>query len=77
MRERSGRQDVPERSSPLRAGTACLIEGHKNPLGPITLEPYRLRIKYLCEDLDALRRRLKDWRGTLNVNWMITRWVNC
>jgi transposase len=26
-------------------------------------EPYRSRIKYLCEDLDVLRRRLKDPRA--------------
>lgn len=29
-------------------------------VGSYHSEPYRLRIKYLCEDLDVLRRRVKD-----------------
>jgi len=29
-------------------------------VGAYHSEPYRLRIKYLCEDLELLRRRLKD-----------------
>ena len=45
---------------PLRAGTACLIEAAEKSVGAHHSEPYRLRIKYLCEDLDVLRRRLKD-----------------
>ena len=38
----------------------ALIEGAAKSVGSYHSEPYRLRIKYLCEDLDVLRRRLKD-----------------
>ena len=38
----------------------ALIEGAARSVGSYHSEPYRLRIKYLCEDLDVLRRRLKD-----------------
>ena len=38
----------------------ALIEAAANSVGSHHSEPYRLRIKYLCEDLDVLRRRLKD-----------------
>jgi transposase len=37
-----------------------LIEAAEKSVGRHHSEPYRLRIKYLCEDLDLLRRRLKD-----------------
>ena len=37
----------------------ALIEGGAKSVGSYHSEPYRLRIKYLCEDLDVLRRRLK------------------
>jgi transposase len=37
-----------------------LIEGAAKSVGSHHSEPYRLRIKYLYEDLDVLRRRLKD-----------------
>jgi transposase len=37
-----------------------LIEAAAESVGSYHSEPYRLRIKYLCEDLDVLRRRLKD-----------------
>jgi transposase len=37
-----------------------LIEAAEKSVGAHHSEPYRLRIKYLCEDLDVLRRRLKD-----------------
>ena len=37
-----------------------LIEAAAESVGSHHSEPYRLRIKYLCEDLDVLRRRLKD-----------------
>ncbi len=37
-----------------------LIEAAEKAVGTHHSEPYRLRIKYLCEDLDVLRRRLKD-----------------
>jgi transposase len=37
-----------------------LIEAAEKSVGSHHSEPYRLRIKYLCEDLDVLRRRLKD-----------------
>ncbi len=37
-----------------------LIEAAENLVGSHHSEPYRLRIQYLCEDLDVLRRRLKD-----------------
>jgi len=37
-----------------------LIEAAEKSVGTHHSEPYRLRIKYLCEDLDVLRRRLKD-----------------
>ena len=40
---------------------ACtLIEAAAKSVGSYHSEPYRLRIKYLCEDLDVLRRRVKD-----------------
>jgi transposase len=38
----------------------ALIEAAAKSVGGHHSEPYRLRIKYLCEDLDVLRRRLKD-----------------
>jgi transposase len=37
-----------------------LIEAAEKSVGSHHSEPYRLRIKYLCEDLDVQRRRLKD-----------------
>jgi hypothetical protein len=37
-----------------------LIEAAEKSVGSHHSEPYRLRIEYLCEDLDVLRRRLKD-----------------
>jgi transposase len=37
-----------------------LIEAAEKSVGAHHSEPYRLRIKYLREDLDVLRRRLKD-----------------
>jgi transposase len=37
-----------------------LSEAAEKSVGGHHSEPYRLRIKYLCEDLDVLRRRLKD-----------------
>jgi len=37
-----------------------LIEAAEKSVGSHHSEPYRLRIEYLCEDLDALRRRLKN-----------------
>jgi transposase len=37
-----------------------LVEAAAKSVGSYHSEPYRLRIKYLCEDLDVLRRRLKD-----------------
>jgi len=37
-----------------------LIEAAKRSVGSHHSEPYRLRIQYLCEDLDVLRHRLKD-----------------
>src|SRR6266851_5923785 len=38
----------------------ALIEAAAKSVGSHHSEPYRLRIKYLCEDLDVLRRRLQD-----------------
>ena len=38
----------------------ALIEAAAKSIGSHHSEPYRLRIKYLCEDLDVLRRRRKD-----------------
>ena len=38
----------------------ALIDAAAKSVGSFHSEPYRLRIKYLCEDLDVLRRRLKD-----------------
>jgi transposase len=37
-----------------------LIEAAKRSVGSHHSEAYRLRIQYLCEDLDVLRHRLKD-----------------
>jgi transposase len=37
-----------------------LIEAAEKSVGAHHSEPYRRRIKYLCEDLDVLRRRLND-----------------
>ena len=37
-----------------------LISAAEKSVGAHHSEPYRLRIKYLCEDLNVLRRRLKD-----------------
>ena len=37
-----------------------LIEAAEKSVGAHHSEPYRRRIKYLCDDLDVLRRRLKD-----------------
>ena len=37
-----------------------LIEAAENSVGAHHSDPYLLRIKYLCEDLEVLRRRLKD-----------------
>jgi transposase len=37
-----------------------LIEAAEKSVGSHHSEPYRLRIKYCCEDLDVRRRRLKD-----------------
>jgi transposase len=37
-----------------------LIEAAEKSVGAHHSEPYRLRIKYLCDDLELLRRRLKD-----------------
>ena len=37
-----------------------LTEAAEKSVGAHHSEPYRVRIKYLCEDLDVLRRRLKD-----------------
>jgi transposase len=39
---------------------SALIEAAAKSVGSYHSEPYRLRIKYLCEDLDVLRHRLKD-----------------
>jgi transposase len=36
-----------------------LIEAAEKSVGSHHSKPYRLRIKYLCEDLDVLRRRVK------------------
>jgi transposase len=38
----------------------ALIEAAANSVGSHHSEPYRLRIKYLCEELEVLRGRLKD-----------------
>src|SRR5260370_14936229 len=38
----------------------ALIDEAANSVGSHHSEPYRLRIRYLCHDLDVLRRRLKD-----------------
>ena len=38
----------------------ALIEAAAKSVESHHSEPYRLRIKYLCEDIDLLRRRLKD-----------------
>ena len=38
----------------------ALIEAAEKSVGAYHSEPYRLRIKYLCEDLVVLRRRVKD-----------------
>jgi transposase len=38
----------------------ALIETAKKSVGSHHSEPYRLRIQYLCEDLEVLRRRLKS-----------------
>jgi transposase len=38
----------------------ALIEAAEKSVGAYHSEPYRMRIKYLCEDLESLRRRLKD-----------------
>jgi transposase len=38
----------------------ALIEAADKSVGAYHSEPYRLRIKYLCEDVELLRRRLKD-----------------
>jgi len=38
----------------------ALIDAAEKSVGSHHSEPYRLRIKYLCEDLEVLRRRLKD-----------------
>lgn len=38
----------------------ALLEAARTSVGAHHSEPYRLRIKYLCEDLEVLRRRLKD-----------------
>ena len=37
----------------------ALIEAAKKSVGAYHSEPYRLRIKYLCEDLELLRRSTK------------------
>jgi transposase len=37
-----------------------LIEAAERSVGAHHSEPYRIRIKYLCEDLEVLRRRLRD-----------------
>ena len=37
-----------------------LIEAGEKSVGSHHSEPYRLRIKYLCQDLDVPRRRMKD-----------------
>src|SRR5271170_1514286 len=37
-----------------------LIEAAEKSVGAHHSEPYQMRIRYLCEDLDVLRRRLKD-----------------
>jgi transposase len=37
-----------------------LIAAAQKSVGAHHSEPYRRRIKYLCEDLELLRRRLKD-----------------
>jgi transposase len=38
----------------------ALIDSAEKSVGSHHSEPYLLRIKYLCEDLNVLRRRLKD-----------------
>jgi transposase len=38
----------------------ALIDAADKSVGAYHSEPYRLRIKYLCEDVELLRRRLKD-----------------
>src|ERR1700674_3824489 len=45
-----------------------LIEAAAESVGSYHSEPYRLRIKYLCEDLDVLRRRLKDLARDIELN---------
>jgi len=50
-----------------------LIEAAEKSVGAHHSEPYRLRIKYLCEDLELLRRRLKDLREMLGGRSMSTR----
>jgi transposase len=49
-----GRHQVGE------ALSRALIEATKNSVGHFHGEPYQLQVKYACEDLGLLRRRLKD-----------------
>ncbi len=49
----------------------------KSSLRALSIAAPSLLIKYLCEDLDVLRRRLKDLARDIERRSMITRWVNC
>jgi transposase len=56
----------------------ALIEAAATSVGSYHSEPYRLRIKYLCEDLDVLRRRMKDLardiESAVSLRMTSTRW---
>lgn len=51
---------------------SALIEAARRSVGQHHAEPYRLQVRYACEDLDILRRRLRqldrDIEGTLSTH---------
>jgi hypothetical protein len=55
----------------------ALIEAAAESVGRHHSEPYRLRIKYRCEDLEVQRRRLKDLARDIERKLDIMRWANC
>ncbi len=54
-----------------------LIEAARRSVGQHHSATYRLQIRYACDDLDTLRRRLRDLDRDLDRNLLNMRWAAC
>jgi transposase len=45
----------------------ALIDAAERSVGQHHTEPYQVQVKYLCEDLDTLRRRIEDIEGQIEA----------